>query len=223
MKLGEKRGNSIFYKNNTPKAMEPKEIVAETETILEQETLHSKQPMLFEGKNHDVAEINSQGLELLFLEYADEMWKDAADAIRFNTIMKICSSVIEGCLYDELQNEMYKNPDMTSEEMNELYSKLCKEYGIKNKGKGDWIYINHTFSFPLYYISYATSGLSALDLYIEAINDRESAVNRYMALSAVGMSGSYKESIENVGLLDIFKSGSVKEIAKSLEIILNLK
>ncbi|MDD2999948.1 MAG: type II secretion system protein E, partial [Candidatus Riflebacteria bacterium] len=38
MKLGEKRGNSIFYKNNTDKAMEPKEIVAETETILEHET-----------------------------------------------------------------------------------------------------------------------------------------------------------------------------------------
>jgi len=185
--------------------------------------LHSKQPMLFEGKNHDVAEINSQGLELLFLEYADEMWGEGADAIRYNTIMKLCSSVIEGCLYDEFQNALYANPDMTTDEMSELYQKLCKEYGLTGKGQDDWIYVAHTFSFPLYYISYATSGLSSLDLYTETFENREQAVNRYMALSAIGMTGSYCDSIQKVGLKDIFDAGSVNAIVKGLKTAMDLK
>lgn len=185
--------------------------------------LHSKQPMMFEGKNHDVAEINSQGLELLFLEYAEEMWDEGADAIRYNTIMKLCSSVIEGCLYDEFQNALYASPDMTTDEMSELYKTLCKEYGLAGKGQDDWIYVAHTFSFPLYYISYATSGLSSLDLYTGTFENREQAVNRYMALSAIGMTGSYRDSIQKVGLKDIFDAGSVKAIVSGLKTVMGLK
>lgn len=185
--------------------------------------LHSKQPMLFEGKNHDVAEINSQGLELLFLDYADELWDDGADAFKYNTVMKICSSVIEGCLYDEFQNKLYENPNITTEEISNLYGKLCKEYGLSNKSAGEWIYVTHTFSFPLYYISYATSGLSSLDLYIESFENRAQAVNRYMALTSTGMTGSYRESIAQVGMIDIFKHNSIKHIAGSLRSVLDLE
>jgi len=37
MKLGEKRGNSIFYKNNTAEATESKEVLAKAENILEEQ------------------------------------------------------------------------------------------------------------------------------------------------------------------------------------------
>ncbi len=184
--------------------------------------LHSKQPMLFEEKNHDVAEINSQRLELLFLDFVDEMWGDGADAIRYNTIMKLCSSVIEGCLYDEFQNELYANLNQSTKDISELYTRLCKEYGLSGKSSTDWIQVAHTFSFPLYYISYATSGLSALDLYVESFENREQAVGRYMALSAIGMAGSYLESMKQVGLLDIFERGSLQKIADGLSKTLKL-
>jgi putative uncharacterized protein (fragment) len=72
----------------------------------------------------------------------------------------------------------------------------------------------------MYYISYATSALSSLDLWIKASDDRESAINTYKSLIDCGAYTPYIESIESCGLRNIFEPGVVSEIAEETELVL---
>ena len=185
------------------------------------ETFHSTQHALWEDFNIDVGEIHSQALELLFTGYANQVFGDLGEVYGRVILYNILSSVMEGCLYDEFQAEVYENPDMELEEINRLFKKLSEEYGYvypeDQEEDGSWVEISHTFQSPMYYISYATSALSSLDLWLWAQADRDKAVETYMELSALSLSASYQEAVHEAGLTDIFRKGGVEDIAARLE------
>ena len=150
---------------------------------------HSDVPALWEKDNLDVAEIHSQGLELLFFPYADELFGEGGEAFQYYTVLNVLYVVTQGFLYDEFQNMIYASPDMTLDNMNHLFYQLSQEYGEQyslqehEEQKGyQWVDVSHTFQTPFYYISYATSGLSALDIWELSGRDRQAAVNKYCLL-----------------------------------------
>lgn len=139
------------------------------------------------SSSYDLCEIHSQGLEALFSQFYDEMYPGCADYARRVLLYFLSSSIVEGCKFDQLQQEFYLN-DLTLDEMNTRYKEICEEYGksYPNDITSDrtWINVAHTFSSPMYYISYATSALSALDIYTMVIEDPEKALDEYMKLTA---------------------------------------
>ena len=184
------------------------------------ETFHAAESDLWSDFSIDVGEIHSQGLEVLFIEYAEELFGSKGKGFGWNTLLSMVDSVLDGCLYDEFQAAIYDDPDMTLEEMNVLFDKLSQEYGYPDRGKGEayfWVEVPHNFQQPMYYISYATSALSAIDLYLMSLEDREGAVETYMELSALGMTRPYKAAVKQVGLRSIFRSGTVEKLANELE------
>lgn len=177
------------------------------------------------GNSLDTLEIHSQGMEALFIEYYDDIFGEKqGKAFTDYTIYSMSSSIIEGCLFDEFQRYAYENPECTLEQLNSKYTQLCNEYGLEYNTdvvySYDWTDITHNFNSPMYYISYATSALSSLDLWIESINDRDEAVNTYKSLIACSSDTPYIESVESCGLRNIFDSGVVSEIAEETEIVL---
>ncbi len=177
------------------------------------------------GNSLDTLEIHSQGMEALFIEYYDDIFGEKqGKAFTDYTIYSMASSIIEGCLFDEFQRYAYENPECTLEQLNSKYTQLCNEYGLEYNTdvvySYDWTDITHNFNSPMYYISYATSALSSLDLWIESINDRDEAVNTYKSLIACSSDTPYIESVESCGLRNIFDSGVVSEIAEETEIVL---
>ncbi|MCM1045309.1 MAG: hypothetical protein NC417_07350 [Candidatus Gastranaerophilales bacterium] len=185
------------------------------------ETFHCTQHDLWANFNIDVGEIHSQGLTLLFTEYSDELFGKAGETFSRTLLWDIISTVTEGCLYDEFQAAVYQNPDMSLEEINRLYKNLSEQYGYYYaKGVEEsyyWIEVSHNFQNPLYYISYATSALSSLDLWLISLEDRDEAVDIYMDLAALSLTLPYRETIEEVGLHDIFQPETIPEIAEELE------
>ncbi len=180
---------------------------------------HNDISILDDVTNMDVAEIHSQGLEMLMFEYYDGIYgTNTSDAVRYVTLYNMLNAVIEGCLYDEFQVEVFSHPgDITATECNKLFRKLAVEYGYKygnNLDEAyDWIRVNHTFHQPLYYISYATSALAALDIFEMSTEDREKAVDLYMTLTTYGLSTPFCELLETVGLHDIFVEDTIKNVA----------
>jgi len=69
---------------------------------------------------------------------------------------------------------------------------------------------------PFYYISYATSALTAIDLWLTAQGDWEGAVEAYMALLAMDSEVSYTSALSRVGLRSIFRSETVSALAQEL-------
>lgn len=184
------------------------------------ETFHCTQHDLWADFNIDVGEIHSQGLTLLFTEYSDELFGPYGDAFSRIIVWNILDTVADGCLFDEFQATVYQNPDMSLEEINDLYKQLAGQYGYlyeEDEEVYDWIQVSHNFQSPLYYISYATSALSSLDLWLVSLEDRDKAVDIYMDLTTLSLSLPYRKAIEEVGLRNIFRPEAIPRMAAELE------
>lgn len=183
------------------------------------ETFHCAQHDLWADFNIDVGEIHSQGLTLLFTEYSDELFGEYGEVFNRVVLWDMLVTVAEGCLYDEFQATVYQNPDMSLEEINRLYKQVAEQYGYQyDEGECyDWVEISHNFQNPLYYISYATSALSSLDIWLLSMEDRDEAVDIYLDLAALSLSLPYRQTIEEVGLRDIFRQETIPEMAEELE------
>lgn len=185
------------------------------------ETFHCAQHDLWADFNIDVGEIHSQGLTLLFTEYSDELFGEFGGVFNQVVLWDMLTTVTDGCLFDEFQATVYQSPDMSLEEINCLYQQVAQQYGCPYEGDGaecyDWIEISHNFQNPLYYISYATSALSSLDIWLLSVEDRDKAVDIYLDLAALSLSLPYRQAMEEVGLRDIFRRETIPEMAMELE------
>ena len=186
------------------------------------ETFHCTQHDLWSTFNIDVGEIDSQALELMFTEQAGELFGEQYGEVYRDVILyNILDSVLDGCLYDEFQTAAYQTPEMTVEELNVLFKELSEDYGY-SYGPGveedlTWVENAHNFQSPLYFISYATSALSALDLWFLYLENPREAREVYLELSALSLSLPYMAAAEEVGLRDIFDGETVPALAEALE------
>lgn len=123
-------------------------------------------------------------------------------------------------MYDEFQEAVYNEPDLTLEEVNRLFRDISEEYGCVYGEDGEesffWVEIPHNFQSPMYYISYATSALSALDLWLKSLEDWDGAVDTYLDLAAMGMRRPYRETVEAAGLRDIFRERTMRQLAEGV-------
>ncbi len=180
--------------------------------------LQSNIPYLFSVDCLDIAEVNSQGLELLSIYYTEDDYGESAGTLATFLIYEKLESVIDGCLYDEFQKRVYNEQDVTIDRINEIYDEVCEEYGMDPEdlsyepGVPGWMTVSHNFQQPFYYVSYAVSSLTSLDIFVEAYDDREGAIEDYLALVPAGAVYTYCEAIERYGLRDIFDEDEIKEI-----------
>lgn len=186
------------------------------------EAFHAGTTLLTDVTNMDVAEIHSQGLELLYLEYADDVYGEGlGDTAQQMILYQILYSVVDGCLYDEFQNAVFAaDHEMTAEEVNQLFRRLSEEYGYTYYDNSDvaydWVDVPHTFSSPMYYVSYGTSALAALDIWTLSQEDRQAGIDKYMELTTYGLTTTYCELLEKCGLKSIFEEGTIRDIAQAV-------
>ena len=90
----------------------------------------------FESSNNiDVSEIHSQGMQMLFYDYYDELLgEDIGDIYAFY-VYSMADNAISTALVSEFEIAAYENPDMTLEELNKLYLQLSRRYGMQYDSK----------------------------------------------------------------------------------------
>ena len=169
----------------------------------------------------DLAEVDSQGLELLMTAYFDRLYgsDEAAEAALASRLSDALYSVLSGCMEDEFQQAVYADPDMTLEEMNALYYKLAQEYGFADLygyTGCEWTMIPHTFQTPMYYISYATSMIASLELWDLAQTDADAARNAYLTILQRGPYTDFRETLVAAGLADPLSADTIADIAQVL-------
>ena len=181
---------------------------------------HARQNVLTDSLLVDVAEIQSQGLEMLFMDEMKEILPDDPEGLELYLVLNMLDSVLTGFEYDEFQQEIYAGDDMTQEELNRLAMDVDNKYTqlfFDDNGEAyEWVMINHTFTSPLYYIGYATSALSALDIWSQSLEDRDDAVDKYMKLSAVPPDMPYQEATTSCGLRNMLEPESIRELADEI-------
>ncbi len=181
---------------------------------------YSTDSVLWGSSNIDVAEIQSQGLEVLFSQFTDEIYgEENADAMNAETIYNMLYAIDEGCMYDEFQQYVYRTPDLTLDDANAAFKRIAEEYGYyfeKDSAAYMWMDVHHNFQSPMYYVSYATSALAALEIWSELQVNPENAVEMYMEISASSRLVGYDDTLENAGLPDVFEDGNIERLAQSI-------
>lgn len=170
----------------------------------------------------DLAEVDSQGLELLMIPYYASFYGSgaAAGAAELYRLTDAMYAVISGCMEDEFQQAVYADPGMTLEEMNALYLRLAQEYGFADLygyTGTEWTMIPHTFQSPMYYISYAVSMIPALELWELSCADMDAARTAYFSILQREAYSPFRATIEANGLSDPLSPETVKRIAEVLE------
>lgn len=178
---------------------------------------HNTEDILTSQNNIDMSEIHSQGLEMLYYDYADELLQgDAGKLLQFLEVYNMAESTIETSLVSEFEIRVYENPGMTLDDMNKLYFNLAAKYGIYYTNKDSevysWVDISHIFEVPCYYIGYCTAAFTSLDLLTLAEDNRHEAVEKYMELTTLSTYAPYCAAVEYADLRDIFEKGTAKEI-----------
>lgn len=191
-------------------------------------TYHNADTFLESCNNIDVCEIHSQGLQMLFYDYYEELLgEEMGEQYAFYDVYTMAENAVSTAIVAEFEIKAYENPDMTLEELNKLYLTLSESYGLRYDAQiselYNWCDISHIFTSPCYYISYLTSAFSSLDILTMAQENRDDAVETYMALTALPGYVPYCSAVEYAGLRDIFDDGVAEEIMEETAEILGIE
>lgn len=177
---------------------------------------HYAKTLWNDGNDLNLAEIHSQGLEVLMYPYYEDLYGNNAKLMEYDSLNGMLSSIIQGCAEDEFQQKVFENPDMTLEEMNQLHGDIYSKY-MGYPIYYEWVDIHHHYETPFYYISYATSAVSALELWSISVKDRAEALDIYDKITKYPENSHYLEALENVSLSNPFKTNIMKDIASALK------
>ncbi len=170
----------------------------------------------------DTQEICSQANELLFLPYFGRYYKPDtyAGVVKYQMINAL-SSLIDGCLYDEFQQYVFSHDLKTVEEINRAYSEISRSYGIgEDYYYVDldyvWVDVLHNFEVPMYYISYATSIVPALQIMELSLTDRQKAIDVYNDIVNSDPDMSFSEVVAQSGLGDPFDEQTIVDVVNAI-------
>lgn len=155
----------------------------------------------------DVAEIYSQGLELLLQEYIGDFIKNP-DQARLASLQNFMQAITYQALYEEMQLRLYDMESFTSSEVAKLYLDLMVEYGfipdasmVSETGEDhSWYAMPHIFNSPFYTISYTTSALVALQIWDQSQSDWRAGADTYLKLIHAEQNQPFSSLLEQAGL-----------------------
>lgn len=182
------------------------------------------------SKGHDLAEVHSQGLEVMFSHWYSELLGEEAGAAVLNyQLLNMLWGLFDGARFDELQQFVYTTENVTLQQINQEWRKLQEEYGEVSPDDPrtemyGWYYVHHTFDSPCYYISYAVSAAGALSFWLEAQEgDYFEALDHYLAFTALDATPSFQESFEIAGLKNPITPEYLEDLSEALWDILDVE
>ena len=182
--------------------------------------------LLFGMADNDLCELQSQGMEVLFTHWYDEIFgPEAGPKIRADTLLNLAYAAVSGAMQDEFQQRVYAEPDLTPERVTAIYLELCGDYcQLPYEGyEYEWAEVNHTFAYPFYSISYCVSAMPALELCALQEEDPVAAMASYLTIAATDPElYYYDEVLAMAQLSDPFDPATAAEVARVLTQILRV-
>lgn len=176
----------------------------------------------YSGTSYDLLETHSQGTEWLMMAYLeDKMSKGAFDIYFLDSAYQLFDLIIRCAIIDEFEETVYKaKTPYKATEYDALLDTICRRYGTGiNEAFKLENYINHVkIRNPVYYISYATSALSAASFYVKAKeNGYEAAQEAYRKLQEGNKDEGFLYNLEYAGLPNPFKAATYRDLCDNFE------
>lgn len=170
----------------------------------------------------EIAEMFSNAMELITLDYLDNIFNDKDyEKNYFLQLYRIVSVLPYECLVDEFQEQLYSTDDLKKEDIRKTWLSLVKKYGLENDNRG---HINldtggyfyrqsHIFLNPFYYIDYVISYFGAFALWKDSYEN----LDTFKEMGAVASYYPLKTLIKEYHLQNPFDEESMKDISINLE------
>ena len=182
---------------------------------------YDETPELFRGFSVDVAEIQSQALELLALHEVDRIFGERADTYTLMELSDILFAIMSAAMVYEFEEVIYKQPNMTLDDMNRLFAEIQTQYhatfflAYENACYG-WVDVTHLFDSPMYYIGYGTSAFSALNIWLLSQQDYDAAVQTYLDIMKHASNSSYQNVVDVCDLENVFDAKDVQQMTAAI-------
>ncbi len=186
----------------------------------------------FKALPSEVAELASMSMELLSMKYWNVFFPLEADLNRAKKDQLIDSlkTLPWVATIDCFQNWIYTHKGHTAEERRQAWVSIYDRFG---GGFVDWTGFEdykanlwqkqlHLFEVPFYYIEYAISGLGAIAVWKNFIQDPEKTLTQYKAGLSLGYTCSIKEIYETAGIRFDFSQEYIRELAAFVQQELDL-
>jgi M3 family oligoendopeptidase len=184
------------------------------------------QPLLeYRWPTYEACEIHSMGMEFLTYPWMDLFFGDAAERFRLVHMIESVVFLPYGCAVDEFQHFVYANPDCGPEARKKEWSSLEKKYlpwvnygdlEFPSQG-GFWQGQLHIYTAPFYYIDYVLAQTCALQIWKKSRDNRDQALQDYMAICPPGGSQSFLQLVKTGGLRNPFEPGVLSGIVAEAE------
>lgn len=180
----------------------------------------------------DACEIHSMSMEFFAYPWMNLFFGEDEMKYKLSHMNGALTFIPYGVCVDHFQHLVYENPDATIEERKQMWKEVEKLYtpwrnmeGMPMYEKGAyWFNQSHIFSSPFYYIDYTLAQVCALEFYLDSLDNKKDAWERYVKLCNLGGSMSFLGLINEVGIHNPFIDGSLKNISdRLLPVIKNIK
>lgn len=187
---------------------------------------HDNIPALLSfSQNLDICEVQSQGLEILFSKFYDQIFDDLATRARLVNVYNMVSIISGGFMINEFENYIFSNAShMTAQDVIDTYDRIQKDYDVYNV---DFYVIPHLFECPGYYISYAVSALGASNILKTATEDGYSqAVDMYTKVSHINTTNcdySFSDGLQQCGFDNVLSEDYISDLEVPLNDYVNIQ
>ncbi len=172
----------------------------------------------------DACEIHSMSMELITRPWMESFFGDDTEKFLYFQLESILCFIPYGCLVDEFQEHIYRNPDMTPDERKQLWLRLEKEYqphinynGIEFlESGGRWQRQSHIYTNPFYYIDYTLAQVCAVAFLIRFEKKDENAWSDYLNLCKAGGTKTFLSLVKGANLPSPFEKGVLADTIKYL-------
>lgn len=182
---------------------------------------HAANYCLVDGhsSNYDVREIHSQGLEALYCASGlvgngseNAMACLFASNLLWNISLSGALTAFEVWAYETESETGSLTVDQVLDRFGEILDSTGCTFDCPYDARYYWAEVPHLFGSPHYYISYGTSAINAIELYLDAIDDYDGAKERYLSLMYQSGVHGYVPAVEQAGLANAFDTEASSKI-----------
>jgi M3 family oligoendopeptidase len=167
-------------------------------------------------------EIHSMSLEFLTWPHMERFFGDDAERFRRVHLIESLLFLPYGCAVDHFQHEVYARPDMTPAERHATWREIEHTYlpwrdwgDLAHPAQGGrWQYQRHVYASPFYYVDYVLAQTCALQFWVRAEEDRDAAMEAYVALCRRGGEAPFQALARSAGLTSPFEPGCLAGVVE---------
>ena len=182
-------------------------------------------PVAIRWPTYDACEIHSMGMEFLALPYITAFFTPE-QARQFKSLKLIDTLVLLSyiAMIDEFQHWVYEHPGHTHAEREAQWEAIWDKYEPMVDYDGEylakqfrWMYKQHLFTSPFYYIDYGLAEVGALQLWRLDMADHQRAMDAYLELCRIGGTRSLLEIFSAAGLENPFNPEVMAPLMATIE------